>query len=229
VGLFKETKGKSTEASGEAIKKEFLADMSYKIRNPLNTICGMSEILTKNLKEGTDISQLLSYMEILNDAARELQQVVDDSFYELEKSPVRPSVQEDLDDKDYSVLYNLRVLVVEDSSVSQMIIKELLEAYGSIITFVNDGKEAVDSFSQSIPGTYDAIFMDIKMPVMDGYEATDRIRHANHPQAKDIPIIALTAEAFSDDIQMALKVGMNDHVAKPISLDKIVSAVKRLK
>lgn len=224
MGLFKDSKEKDSERE-EAIKKEFLADMSYKIRNPLNSICGMTEILKRNINENANKEQLLMYMDILNDAARELQQVVEESFYEFEKSPIIIQLPENVQEDDYICLYNLRVMVVEDNSVSQMVVKELLESRGSIVTFCENGKVAVDMFADSIPGTFDVIFMDIKMPIMDGYEATDKIRHLNHPQAKSIPIIAMTGEAFAEDIEMAIKSGMNAHVAKPISIEKIVSAI----
>ena len=92
----------------------------------------------------------------------------------------------------------------------------------------DSGKEAVDMFKESITGKFDVILMDINMPGMDGYEATDAIRASEHPQAKTIPIIAMTAEALPDDIQTALKAGMNGHISKPINADKIISAIKRV-
>lgn len=128
-----------------------------------------------------------------------------------------------------SILEKLRVMVVEDSSVSRLIAKEMLESRGSIVTTCNSGEEAVKLFAGSITGTFDVIFMDINMPGMDGYEATDAIRQCDHPQAKSIPIIAMTAEALAKDVQMALKAGMNAHISKPISIDKIVCAINAAK
>ena len=77
------------------------------------------------------------------------------------------------------------------------------------------------------PGKYSIIFMDIKMPEMDGYEATELIRNSNHQQAKSIPIIAMTAETFAEDIKNALRSGMNAHVAKPVNIDKLVAAINK--
>lgn len=226
MSLFKEAKDNTNDEVDS--KKEFLSDMSYKIRNPLNAIYGISEIVTRNIREDANKEQILMYMEILNDSAKELQKVVEECFAEYEKPSEQLLKQEEIvvTEEDYSMLNNLRVMVVEDSSVSQMVVKELLEEYGARITLCNDGQEAVNIFNNSIAGSYDVILMDIKMPIMDGYEATDRIRKSNHPQASSIPIIAMTAEAFAEDIQSALKAGMNAHVAKPISLDKLIAAIK---
>lgn len=223
MSIFKNSKDKVEENIND--KKQFVSDMSYKIRNPLNAIYGISEIVTRNIREDANKEQILMYMEILNDAANELQKVVDECFAEFE-NPIVKKEELPVTEDDYSILKNLRVMVVEDSSVSQMVVKELLEGYGARITLCDDGQEAVNLFDNSIAGSFDVILMDIKMPIMDGYEATDKIRKSKHPQASTIPIIAMTAEAFAEDIQLALKSGMNTHVAKPVSLEKLVSAIK---
>ena len=85
----------------------------------------------------------------------------------------------------------------------------------------------LEKFKESEPGYYDVIFMDIRMPVMNGYESTQAIRALERPDAKDIPIIAMTADAFSEDIQRCLDCGMNAHTAKPINLDEVISLLKR--
>ncbi len=207
-------------------ERQFISELSYNIRNPLNTICGITEIARKNIEGDYDRETLLSYMEILEDAATELQQTVDHYFECYEAGSYSAVLSENAEEADKSVLKNLRVMVVEDSSVSQLIAKERLENSGAIVTLCDSGKDAVEKFKQSITGTYDVIFMDINMPEMDGYEATDAIRSSSHPQAKIIPIIAMTAEALTEDIQKALEVGMNAHVSKPINDEKIVSAIK---
>ena len=207
-------------------ERRFVAELSYNVRNPLNTICGITEIAKKGISNGGDKETLLSYMDILGDAATELQQTIDHFFECFESHNLSSIYGENFKDVDSGILKNLRVMVVEDSSVSQLIAKEMLESKGSIVTLCDSGKEGIETFSKSITGTYDAILMDINMPGMDGYEATDAIRSCDHPQAKSVPIIAMTAEALPDDIQMALKVGMNAHISKPISVEKIVSALK---
>lgn len=212
-------------------KKRFMAEMSFAVRNPLNTICGVSEIVRKNVEADADKEIVLSYVDILIDAAVELQQVIDHGFENYDKS--RYYIDDIQDNRgglvDYSVLENLRILVVEDSSVSQLIAKEMLESKGAIVTVCDSGYDALEMFKNSITGTYDVIFMDINMPGMDGYEATDAIRSCGHPQAKEIPIIAMTAEALTEDVQMALKAGMNAHISKPIAPDKIVNAINSVR
>ena len=209
-------------------ERQFVSELSYNVRNPLNTICGITEIIKKNISGDCDKETLLSYLDILGDAATELQQTVDHFFECFESGNFSAIYGENNVDTDYSVLKNLRVMVVEDSSVSRLIAKEMLETQGAVVTLCDSGNEAVERFNNSITGTYDVIFMDINMPGMDGYEATEAIRNSIHAQAKTIPIIAMTAEALPDDIQNALRVGMNAHVSKPINDEKIISAIKRV-
>ena len=83
----------------------------------------------------------------------------------------------------------------------------------------------MNQFTASVPGTYDAIFMDIQMPVMDGYEATRAIRRSSHPEARTMPIIAVTADVFSEDVAKALACGMNDYISKPIDYPKLIKAL----
>ena len=222
----KNTSDNRKETTAE--ERKFISELSYNVRNPLNTICGITEITRKNIEGDCDKETLLSYIDILGDAATELQQTID-HFFECFETGNFAALKGDLfQETDSDVLNNLRIMVAEDSSVSQLIAKEMLESRGAIVTVCDNGKEAVDTFKNSITGTYDVILMDINMPGMDGYEATDVIRASDHPQAKTIPIIAMTAEALPDDIQMALKIGMNAHISKPINADKITSAIKRV-
>ncbi len=225
IGKKKETENVEKQHREE---RKFVSELSYNVRNPLNTICGITEITRKNIMNGCDNDTLLSYMDILGDAATELQQTIDHFFEQLESGNYGSHLGAVEEDIDTNVLKNLRVMVVEDSSVSQLIAREMLESRGSIVTICDSGREAVEMFKESITGTFDVILMDINMPGMDGYEATDAIRTSDHAQAKTIPVIAMTAEALPDDVQTALKAGMNGHISKPINADKIVSAIKRV-
>lgn len=122
----------------------------------------------------------------------------------------------------------IKLILAEDNEMNMEIAIDILSKAGLDITPVVNGKEAVDIFVNSEPGTYDAILMDIQMPVMDGYAAAKMIRRSNHAQANTIPIIAMTANAFSEDVTAALAAGMNDHVAKPISYDRLFNSLSRL-
>ena len=125
-------------------------------------------------------------------------------------------------------LEGLRILVVEDYELNAEILMELLSVEGVQCDYAENGKIALERFEASDADTYDMILMDVKMPVMDGYEAASAIRAGVHPRAKTIPIVALTANAFKEDIQHALDAGMNEHIAKPVRVDRIKAAVSRL-
>lgn len=117
-----------------------------------------------------------------------------------------------------------RVLLVEDNEFNREIAQEFLEMTGATVESAEDGSEAVKLFTNSESGYYDIILMDVQMPVMDGYEATRAIRASAHPAAGSIPILAMTANAFSEDVAAAVAAGMNGHIAKPID----VAALYRL-
>ena len=111
-----------------------------------------------------------------------------------------------------------RVLLAEDNDLNWEIAEELLSAEGLELEWAENGQICVEKFQSAEQGYYDAILMDLRMPVMTGYEATEAIRKLERPDAKDIPIIAMTADAFAEDIQKCLDAGMNAHVAKPIDV-----------
>ena len=122
----------------------------------------------------------------------------------------------------------LKVLAAEDNEINADILLELMEIEGVTCKIAQNGKIAVEEFEKAPVGTYDLIFMDIQMPIMDGYAATQAIRSCSHPEAKTIPIIAMTANAFDDDIRRALDAGMNAHLAKPIDMDKLKAVVLKI-
>ena len=134
--------------------------------------------------------------------------------------------------KDYSVgkmdLAGLKILLAEDNDLNAEIAIVQLEELGIRITRAADGEEAVRVFAENPQGTFDLILMDVMMPKMNGYEATKAIRSLqNCPDAKDIPIIAMTANAFAEDVQASLDAGMNGHLSKPIVMDEVVKAIVR--
>lgn len=120
-----------------------------------------------------------------------------------------------------------RILLAEDNELNMEIAKTMLQEAGLKVDEAENGKIALEKFAGSEPGTYDAVFMDIQMPVMDGYEAARSIRSCAHPQSGTVPIIALTANAFAEDIAKALAAGMNDHVQKPIDYGRLLSVFRQ--
>ena len=120
-----------------------------------------------------------------------------------------------------------RILLAEDNELNWEVAKELLSDLGVELDWAEDGQICLDKFQNSPEGYYDAILMDIRMPHMTGYEATKAIRGINHPDALSIPIIAMSADAFSDDIQHCLGCGMNAHIAKPIDVIELTRLLKR--
>lgn len=120
-----------------------------------------------------------------------------------------------------------RVLLAEDNDLNKEIAVELLQMMGIEADCADNGAEAVERFSNSTPGTYDLILMDIQMPKMNGYEATRMIRSLTRPDGQTIPIIAMTADAFKKDVQAAREAGMNEHLTKPISVDLLAQMLMR--
>ena len=121
-----------------------------------------------------------------------------------------------------------RILLVEDNELNAEIAKTVLEDVGALITRAENGQQAVELFKEKPAGTFDAILMDLMMPVMDGYTATRKIRSLEHSDAKTIPIIAMTANAFQEDAEKCIAVGMNAHLAKPLDIEKMMITICRL-
>lgn len=118
-----------------------------------------------------------------------------------------------------------RILVVEDNELNREIAYELLQETGAEIETASDGLEAVNKVADSPEGYYDFIIMDIQMPVMDGLEATRQIRLLDRQDTKDLPIVAMSANAFAEDVRLSLEAGMNEHIAKPIEIDRLYSVM----
>ena len=130
---------------------------------------------------------------------------------------------------DGTVLEGMHFLCAEDNELNAEILEELLKMQGAECTICENGEKAVETFEQSVPETYDAILMDVQMPVMNGYDATRAIRRSVHKQAGTIPIIAMTANAFSEDIQHSLAAGMNAHISKPVDMRILEKTIRSIK
>ena len=128
---------------------------------------------------------------------------------------------------DQKCLCGTRILLTEDNDLNAEIATELLQEEGCTVDRAKDGVECVDMLEKAANGTYQLILMDVQMPVMNGYDATKKIRRMDDPQKANIPIVAMTANAFSEDKQVALDAGMNDHIAKPINISVLVPTLRK--
>ena len=146
-----------------------------------------------------------------------------------EERAVSLALQAETDEQDGNILQGMRFLCAEDNEINAEILTELLKIEGAECTICENGEEILKAFEQSAPGDYDMILMDVQMPVMNGYEATKAIRRSSHELAKKIPIIAMTANAFSEDIQHSLAAGMNAHVSKPVEMKVLEKTIRSIK
>lgn len=144
-----------------------------------------------------------------------------------ERSGEDCSKQEEKEETDTSPLKGMHFLCAEDNELNAEILKELLHMEGADCVICPNGRAVVETFEQSAPGDYDMILMDVQMPVMNGYEAAKAIRRGNHPLALAIPIVAMTANAFSEDVQKSLSAGMNAHISKPMDMKKLSRVVQK--
>ena len=185
---------------------------------------GLGMAITKNLVEamgGTiDVDSELgqgSCFEVLMDL-----KIAEDRTVAL-------AAQEETDEQDGNILQGMKFLCAEDNELNAEILTELLKIEGAECTICENGEEILKAFEQSAPGDYDMILMDVQMPVMNGYEATKAIRRSSHELAQTIPIIAMTANAFSEDIQRSLAAGMNAHVSKPVEMKVLEKTIRSIK
>ena len=146
-----------------------------------------------------------------------------------EERTVALAAQEEIDEQDDNILRGMRFLCAEDNELNAEILMELLKIEDAECIICENGKKALETFEQSAPGDYDMILMDVQMPVMNGYEATRAIRNSSHELAKTIPIIAMTANAFSEDIQCSFAAGMDAHISKPVDLKLLKKTIKNIK
>ena len=146
-----------------------------------------------------------------------------------EDRSVSSAEQAEKDEPAGNVLKGMRFLCAEDNELNAEILMELLKIEGAECTICENGKRVLEAFEQSAPGDYDMILMDVQMPVMNGYEATKAIRRSSHELAKTIPIIAMTANAFSEDIQHSLAAGMTAHISKPVEMKALKKTIRNIK
>ena len=192
--------------------------------------------ITENKVQGTELglSIIKSMIELMGGSIQvESRQgigtkfTVDLSFDAASKEEVYGS-QDTIKSSAIHTIKGKRILLVEDNELNAEIAKTVLEDVGALIIRVENGQQAVELFEEKPAGTFDAILMDLMMPVMDGYTATKEIRSLERSDAKTIPIIAMTANAFQEDAEKCIAVGMNAHLAKPLDIEKMMITICRL-
>ena len=146
-----------------------------------------------------------------------------------EERSASPALTAETEEQDGNILQGMRFLCAEDNELNAEILMELLKIEGAECTICENGEELLKTFEKSASGEYDMILMDVQMPVMNGYEATKAIRRSSHELAERIPIIAMTANAFSEDIQQSLAAGMNAHISKPVEMRVLEKTIRGIK
>ncbi len=214
-----------------------------------DTGCGMSEefmqkifrpferednqLNDKNQGTGLGMSIAKSFLELM-DGSIAVESKVNEGTLVTVQLPLIPAEVRthnifDIAEADYQIVKGLRFLAAEDNESNAEILKELLSFMGAECVIAGDGQAVAEIFEASAENEFDMILMDIQMPIMNGYQAATAIRKCGHPRAGDITIIAMTADAFEEDVQKAFVSGMNAHVAKPLELQSFINTIKSLK
>ncbi len=210
------------EDNGIGMKEEFLKDIFKPFSQEAHTSrtqyqgTGLGMAITKNIIELMDGS-----IEVESEYQKGSKFTIFIPFF------INSRFQETILDKVEMNISNTHILLVDDNELNLEVAKELLEAEGAQVTTAWNGKEALDIFNNEKEGTFNVIIMDIMMPVMDGLEATRRIRQSQKSDSKSIPIIAMTANAFREDIQKSLDAGMNEHISKPVDVETIKMVINK--
>ena len=169
-----------------------------------------------------------SRFEVLVSFARDLEQE-NRNDQEMNEVEIMDAMTEGrVGDEGVSILNGRNFLCAEDNDLNAEILKSMLEMKGASCRICSNGKLVVEAFEKAQAGEYDAVLMDVQMPVMNGYEASRRIRSSRNPLGKTIPIIAMTANAFSEDIKRSLESGMNEHISKPVDLDLLERKFRKI-
>lgn len=217
------------EAQLEAERKnsEFLKNMIRDIRTELYSADGYTDMALKN----TDNTEVMTnYLKKSSDAHAHMNAVLcgvlnDNASLPSEKAVVAANADHT---PRYELLKNRRIIVAEDNDMNREITVEMLSGKGLIIEEAVNGKEVVEKIKTAAPGFYSMILMDIQMPEMDGFEATQAIRALTNRRRANIPIIAMTANGFAEDRQKSFDAGMDAHLAKPLDPEKLIETITAL-
>lgn len=204
-------------------------EMARAVKTPLNAILSYTELAQKNIKDQEKLEEYLGKIKF------SVERILD--LYKLQREALSPGeltevTHEKLKETSkvfktagYSMLEGKRIIYAEDNDFNAEIAQEILSTNGMIMERALDGAQAVRMFAESDIDYYDAILMDINMPNMDGYEASCRIRQLNRSDAGSIPIIAMTANSFPEDVIKSRECGMNAHLSKPVDIDRLMYAL----
>lgn len=211
--------------TGMGMSPEFAAKVfeAYERERTVNKIqgTGLGMAITKNL-----VNLMGGTIEVQTEQGKGTEFIIHVDFPFAEKmAEEEENAEKQRVERDYS---QIKILLVEDQEINREIAAIMLEEYQFQLDFAENGQIAVDKIKNSKPGEFQIILMDVQMPVMNGYEATRAIRSLSDAQLASIPIFAMTANAFSDDVQAAKDAGMNGHLSKPIDMDKILEAIDEI-
>ena len=208
-------------------KSRFLSNMSHDMRTPMNAIVGFTTLLDNESKNSEKVQE---YTKKISFSSQHLLGLINDvlDMSKIEAGKMKLTLEEENMD---GIIENIDALVRTQMVLRRQkfeIIVELLKMEGAECTVCENGQLAVETFTASEENTINLILMDVQMPVMNGYEATKAIRSSGHPMAETIPIIAMTANAFVEDIHDALDAGMDAHVAKPVDMQVLKETVAQV-
>lgn len=218
----------SKNQDDEMNKKAFLPGLGQDFRTSMNAIMGMTSIASNHIDDKKRVEDSLKK---ITDSSNALMEMVREFYGKSFETPqydqfdMGTSILEGTYTiKDYS---DKRIMLVEDNELNREIACEFLHETGVTIEEAETGLAALELFENHPEGYFDLIFMDISMPVMDGYEATIAIRSLKREDARKVPIVALSANALAEDVEAAKNAGMNEHISKPVDIDKLQSSLEK--
>ena len=240
------TEALQTAENANKAKTDFLSNMSHDIRTPMNAIIGITSLIRHDAGDKAKVTEYADKIDtssqlllgIINDvldmskieAGKTVFKYTDFSILDfIQEIDHMFKIQAEKEELDENILKGMRFLCAEDNELNAEILIELLKIEGAECTICENGERLLNTFEQSAPGDYDMILMDVQMPVMNGYEATKAIRRSTHKLAKTIPIVAMTANAFSEDIQHSLAAGMDAHISKPVEMKVLKKTIRNIK
>ena len=200
-------------------KRQFLSRMSHDIRTPLSAILALSRLA----QQETDEAGVRACIDSIVESGRQLLETMDDVLAPL-GVPAGETKETPLPGRE---LEGMRLLLVEDHPVNRSIARRLMESHGCRVEEAENGKTALEALESAAPGTYQAVLMDVRMPVMNGLEAARRIREHRRADLRALPVVATTANAFAEDEALCRAAGMDAYLTKPVDMERLVAVLRR--